>query len=104
MTSRYIPFLRPAGFATLPEGVKWSYVEAPLMYGLYTRGDLPQSRHKFGIIETDRELTAAEIDHFDLRPWSTIFRDHRCSKCHDGEKPCAQGSPNRCEFPMARND
>jgi hypothetical protein len=35
---------------------------------------------------------------------STIFRDHRCWKCQDGTKPCAQGHPNRCEFPHAKND
>lgn len=35
---------------------------------------------------------------------STIFRDHRCWKCKDGTKPCAQGHPNRCEFPHAKSD
>lgn len=33
-----------------------------------------------------------------------IFRDHNCSYCSDGAKPCRQGSPNRCEYPHARND
>ena len=33
-----------------------------------------------------------------------IFRDHNCYRCKDGERPCVQGSPNRCEFPHARND
>lgn len=64
---RYIPLFRPASFCTLPEGVKWSYVEAPQMHGLYMGGDLPQSRHRFGIIATDRALTEQELDHFDLR-------------------------------------
>jgi hypothetical protein len=31
----YQPLLRPASFATLPSGVKWHYVEAPTMHGLY---------------------------------------------------------------------
>ena len=33
-----------------------------------------------------------------------IFRDHRCWKCEDGERPCAQGHPHRCDYPRARND
>jgi len=33
-----------------------------------------------------------------------IFRDHRCWKCNDGERPCVNGHPNRCEYPRARND
>lgn len=33
-----------------------------------------------------------------------IFRDHRCWKCNDGKKPCAEGSPNLCGYPHARND
>jgi hypothetical protein len=33
-----------------------------------------------------------------------IFRDHRCWKCNDGAKPCANGSPSRCDYPRARND
>jgi hypothetical protein len=33
-----------------------------------------------------------------------MFRDHSCWKCGDGSKPCCQGSPNRCEYPHARND
>jgi hypothetical protein len=35
---------------------------------------------------------------------STIFRDHNCWKCRNGEKPCAQGHPHRCEHPHAKND
>ena len=26
---------------------------------------------------------------------STIFRNHRCVKCNNGEKPCAQEHPNK---------
>lgn len=33
-----------------------------------------------------------------------IFRDHSCWKCQDGKKPCVNGSPNRCDYPRARND
>jgi Defence against restriction A C-terminal len=63
---RYIPLLRPAGHATLPEGLQWSYVEAPAY--ITARPDLPRSRHPHGLIETARPLTAEEIEKFDLRP------------------------------------
>lgn len=33
-----------------------------------------------------------------------IFRDHNCWKCGSGARPCANGSPNRCDQPQARND
>ena len=71
----YRPILRPASFATLPSGVKWCYVEAPTMYGLYAGSDLPRSRHLFGVIATDRALTAQEAAHFDLLPvtWVGAF-------------------------------
>ena len=35
---------------------------------------------------------------------SGIFRDHSCWKCNDGEKPCVNGTVNRCDYPRARND
>ena len=62
---RYIPMLRPAGFATLPRGLEWSYVEVPHYVTL--RPDLPTSKHPHGMIEC-RELTADETDRFDLKP------------------------------------
>jgi len=62
--NHYQPLLRPAGFATLPEGVTWQYVEAPSYLPL---APAPQSRHVHGIIETDRPLTKAECETFDLR-------------------------------------
>lgn len=65
-TQRYRPLLRPAGFASLPPKLVWHYVEAPEMHGLYMRDDLPRSRHRFGVIETERALTAGEMDQFDL--------------------------------------
>lgn len=33
-----------------------------------------------------------------------IFVYHNCAYCDDGNKPCKQGSPNRCDNPRARND
>jgi hypothetical protein len=63
---RYIPLLRPAGFATLPPGVKWEYVEAPVRPGLADRPDLPTSVNLYGMISTDRKLTHDEMVRFDL--------------------------------------
>jgi hypothetical protein len=64
---RYWLRFRPASFCTLPEGVRWSYVEAPF-YLVDRLPDLPVSGHNHGVIETDRELTAKELDHFDIVP------------------------------------
>jgi hypothetical protein len=33
-----------------------------------------------------------------------IFRDHNCSRCKSGEKPCVRGNPSQCDWPHARND
>lgn len=66
--NRYVPQLRPASFATLPFGVGWFYVEAPALHGLANRPDLPQSRHRYGVIETTRPLTDREREHFDMVP------------------------------------
>lgn len=64
--SRYAPLLRPAGFATLPHGLQWEYVEAPWDLA-HIRSDLPRSDHRHGVIETARPLTLEEREHFDLR-------------------------------------
>ena len=63
---RYIPLLRPASHATLPDALQWSYVEAPAY--ITGRPDLPRSRHPHGLIETARPLTPEEIERFSLRP------------------------------------
>lgn len=63
---RYIPLLRPAGFATLPQGLAWSYVEVPRLGYVTKRPDLPTSKHPHGVIEC-RELTPHETYTFDLR-------------------------------------
>jgi hypothetical protein len=34
----------------------------------------------------------------------SMFRDHRCAFCGSGTTPCRQGSPTRCEYPIARNE
>lgn len=33
-----------------------------------------------------------------------FFRYHNCWKCREGEKPCVNGTPGRCDYPRARND
>ena len=66
MTNRYVPLLRPASRATLPADIGWNYLEAPQMFGLANRPDLPQSAHRYGVIETTRPLTDAELKHFDI--------------------------------------
>lgn len=63
---RYRMKYRPAGFATLPRGLGWNYVEAPAMYGLANRPDLPTSRHSFGVFETDRPLTEQERADYEI--------------------------------------
>ncbi len=65
---RYRTTLRPAGFGGLPQGVGYIYVEAPPDLVESMRWIGPVSRHRYGVIETDRELTAAELDHFDIVP------------------------------------
>jgi hypothetical protein len=52
----------------------------------------------------ERMSEAQRDDPFVNETKEGIFRNHSCSKCDDGEKPCAQGNPNRCEYPHARND
>lgn len=37
-------------------------------------------------------------------PLHPMFREHNCWRCKDGERPCVQGGPHRCEYPHARND
>lgn len=48
----------------------------------------------------DRQRDPRDPDHSK----EGIFVYHRCWKCGDGERPCAQDNPNNCEYPRARND
>jgi len=61
----YQPMLRPASFATLPTGLTWEYKEAPTYL---PKAPAPPSRHKHGVIKTDRQLTTNECERFALRP------------------------------------
>jgi len=63
---RYRTTLRPASGGGMPPGVRWDYVEAPAMFGLAKRPDLPTSQYRYGVVCTDRELSAAERTHFDI--------------------------------------
>ena len=76
--SRYLyrPLLRPAGFATIPAGLKWDYVEVPREIA-HLRQNLPVSRHRYGVIACDRELTEKECRHFDLKqvPEERVAKD-----------------------------
>jgi hypothetical protein len=67
-THLYRPLLQPASSYTLPAGVDWDYVQAPAIGGLINWFGLLQSRHPFGVIRTDRELTTEECKCFDLAP------------------------------------
>ena len=63
----YRPLLRPAGFATMPAGLKWNYVEVPRDIA-HLRPNLPVSAHRYGVIACDRELTEKERRNFDIEP------------------------------------
>jgi hypothetical protein len=61
----YRPLLRPAGFATMPPGLKWDYVEVPREIA-HLRPALPVSRHRYGVIACERELTEEECQRYEL--------------------------------------
>ena len=61
----YRPLLRPAGFATMPPGLKWDYVEVPREIA-HLRPNLPVSRQRYGVIACERELTEEECQRYEL--------------------------------------
>lgn len=63
--ARYRMLYRPAGFATLPSGLKWNFAEVPSYYAA-NRPDLPVSRFTHGVIETERDLTEEECRTFEI--------------------------------------
>lgn len=67
---RYRTTLRPAGGGGLPWGLKWTYAELPSdAFDLHARlPHMPVSRYRYGVVETDRELTPDELRHFDIEP------------------------------------
>ena len=69
----YQPMLRPAGFATLPKGLEWDYVEGPALDPIISvRRGIPLSKCPHGIIATRRPLTFNEIMDFNLEPIITL--------------------------------
>lgn len=63
---RYAPLYRPPNSATLPAGLAWAYVELPRV-GHVNRPDLPMSSHLYGVISTERRLTAEECEIYELK-------------------------------------
>jgi len=45
----------PIKFASLPEGVRWKWIESPRALAPNMLG-LPPSKHEFGVIATDKEI------------------------------------------------
>ena len=106
MKHLYRPLLRPAGYATLPKGLQWSYVEAP--WDLADRlTDLPRCSTRHGLIATERPLTDAECETFDLQPevtdrLSEAFERYLKTNMDHGEYAAAvaanavEANPNIC--------
>ena len=68
------PRLRPVPGGGVPPGVSWTWVERPADPANGAgRQDVPASRHRYGVVTLGRDLTAAELDHFDL----TVIGDSR---------------------------
>ena len=72
---RYRTTLRAAMFGGMPTDIIWHYVEWPSDYwgpidtpAGKNPGGIPRSRHRYGVVETNRELTPAELEHFDIIP------------------------------------
>ena len=63
--NRYRTTLRPPAFGGLPPGVGWKYIEVPPDGTRYS-DKLPVSKYPYGVIETDRPLTFAELQHYDI--------------------------------------
>ncbi len=63
-TYRYAPKFRPPGFATVPDG--WRLVEKGTGGHFPLRGDLPEGKTVFGVVEYDRPLADREVEAFEL--------------------------------------
>lgn len=57
---------RPPGIGTCPKG--WELVERPRMPGWERRTDLPESKHRFGVIGYERPLSAEDVERYELTP------------------------------------
>jgi len=56
---------RPPASCTLPRSA-WTLVERPQVAGYLGRQDLPESIYRFGVVTFDREISADEIESFEL--------------------------------------
>ncbi len=61
----YAPRYRPPSSFTLPKG-DWDLVENPKMAPFPGRRDLPLSKHNFGVVSYDHELTPDEVKSYEL--------------------------------------
>lgn len=67
----YTLLYRPPGFFSLPPNLAWELIERPWTVSTTNfdrRTDLPVSKFTHGVFAFPRELTAAEISSFELRP------------------------------------
>lgn len=60
----YRMLYRPPGFATLPSRLGWEFVEVPRDHA--NPFSLPVSKYPFGIIKTERPLTADELRSYEI--------------------------------------
>lgn len=65
--AKYVPMLRPAGYATLPSGIDWEYVATGHHYTSKYRPDVPVGKTLYGVIITSRPLTHDELERFSMR-------------------------------------
>jgi len=63
-TFRYAPKYRPPGFATVPDG--WRLVEKGTGGHFPLRGDLPEGKTVFGVVEYDRRLSDRDVETYEL--------------------------------------
>ena len=75
---------------------------------LFKRPQMPHARttndylaERRRMKELDARAPRTEAEMFGRH---SLFRLHNCSRCVSGRTLCLQGDPNRCEFPVARND
>ena len=64
--STYRMKYRPVGFATVPRDVRITFLRRPKGPGYDGLLHMPVSRHIFGVFETDRPLTPAEMRDFEV--------------------------------------
>lgn len=48
------------------------------------------------LYHADREAKYTAGPRLPAKEQSSLFRDHACSGCRDGERPCREGHPHRC--------